>query len=439
MKISRAALVTLFSLAIVPSAGAGLLPGGGPAASDCYVELDVHGVAGTSNKVTCQDGDPCDVDGLCDGTCTFSVQSCLNQAGIAGCTNTGAVTLKKPKLKGARAVLASDIVKSATAPVCSAFGTIAVKTKAKGRKPGKATVTVTALSTSKPHRDADTLTLVCTPRTGACPPPTTTSTTVVAATSTSVTTSTSTTSTTIECPGLGVRIMTPSTGVAPDGSHVYTSANPTPIDVAFIGSLQLCAGSPGADGVAPLTVGADSYAAINVLNLGVLCVKVDAAGSDGKLYCDGGTPVDVDYSLDTNVDGMGGNGSPVIATKGNPGPAGSAYMTATVRTVLCPKAALLPLPKGCIEHLSDPAQCTDPTKVDFSQVDPSTLPLTTGAVLAHIVPPGGMMNGTGHPFECGSWTTVDGPGTLAIPFLVGDGVFLGLPVKDVANVVVLDD
>jgi len=52
-------------LALVGStAGAGLLPGGGPTKSDCYVEADVTALESStvekSKKVTCRDGDPCD-------------------------------------------------------------------------------------------------------------------------------------------------------------------------------------------------------------------------------------------------------------------------------------------------------------------------------------------------------------------------------------------
>jgi hypothetical protein len=443
MTSSRVAVATLFCFGLVSPAGAGLIPGGGPAASDCYVELDVQNVNGSSNTVTCQDGDPCDVDGLCDGTCTFSLQACLNQPGIAGCTNTGAVTLKKPKLKGARAVLAPDSVKSSTTPTCSPFARVPVKTKRKGKKPGKATVTVTAVSTNKPKRDMDKLTLICTPRVGACPPPTTTSTT-----STTVTT---TTSTTLPCPGLGIRALS----IGPD-SHVFSSAfssGSLPIDVEFAGSVALCAGPPGPGGDSPLSISSDSYAGIKVTaNAGFFCAKLDAAGSSGKLYCDGGTAVDVDYSLDSNIDGMDANGPRVVTIQGNPGAAGSAYLTATIRTVLCPSPLTppttppTPVPAACIVGtVSSTIDCSDPTKVDFSKVDPVTLPLTTGTVLAHIDHPNtpGLfgiptLTKVGQAFTCSSWTTENGMGALVIPFLLTDANIV-VHVGDVANMFILDD
>src|SRR5262249_23523882 len=65
---------------------AGLIPGGGPARSDCYVELNVVGIESPGpdvrggRVVSCTDGDPCDTDGECgNGSCTFSVAVCINQ------------------------------------------------------------------------------------------------------------------------------------------------------------------------------------------------------------------------------------------------------------------------------------------------------------------------------------------------------------------------
>src|SRR5262249_48657273 len=64
----------------------GLIPGGGPARSDCYVELQVVGIDNpgpdlrSGRVVSCPDGDPCDTDGECgNGSCTFGVAVCINQ------------------------------------------------------------------------------------------------------------------------------------------------------------------------------------------------------------------------------------------------------------------------------------------------------------------------------------------------------------------------
>lgn len=445
---SRAAVAALLSLVVAP-AYAGLIPGGGPAASDCYVEFEVQNVTGTGNTVTCQDGDPCDADAACDGTCTFQMRLCVNQ-----CANSASVTLKKPKLKGARASLAFDTIKVSSAASCAPFTPVAVKTKKKGKAAGKGTVSVTAVSTGKPKRDTDKLTLVCTPRVGACPPPTTTSTTIVTATSSTsststvpTTTSTSTTLSPDACPGLGLRIVS----IGGD-SHVYSSAfGGASIDLEFSGSVVLCAGPADAGGTSPLSVASDSYAGIKVtMGAGFLCSKVDAAGSSGSLSCGaGGAPVDVDYSLDSHQ--AGANDPPVIVTGATgAGTPGSAYLTASIRTVVCPSAPIANPPAACLALVTSTADCSDPTKVDFGQVEPTVLPISTGKLLAHVVNPKPPLllgiptiEKTGAAFDCANWRTEGSAGTLVIPFLLTDGVFVinGAPIAvgDVANIVVIDD
>src|SRR2546427_525368 len=91
------ALALVVALALV---GAGIslssattLPGKGSSLSECYVTLEVEGTKTPTDNSTleCQDGDPtCDQDGDChNNSCTFSVQACPNQPGIAGCTSPG--------------------------------------------------------------------------------------------------------------------------------------------------------------------------------------------------------------------------------------------------------------------------------------------------------------------------------------------------------------
>src|SRR5262245_49620734 len=60
-----------------------LVPGGGPAASDCYVELDVSNITATNvtkgKKVSCTDGDACDAGPCGDQSCTLRARVCWNQ------------------------------------------------------------------------------------------------------------------------------------------------------------------------------------------------------------------------------------------------------------------------------------------------------------------------------------------------------------------------
>ena len=188
--MGRMALVFMV-LAATGLAIAGLVPGGGKAASDCYVEFDVGGASG-SNKVTCVDGDPaCDADGQCQGVCTFSVAVCVNQPNVASCTPA---TPKKPvKVRGASIAVPAT---SDASPACGELSQVPVALKGKKRtKPGRKVVAATAVVDGKPARDADRLVLRCMPREGACPTTTTTTTTttVIATTSTTTTTIASTT------------------------------------------------------------------------------------------------------------------------------------------------------------------------------------------------------------------------------------------------------
>src|SRR5207253_7701376 len=78
-------VATFVALAGASPSRATSLPGGGPAASDCYVVLNVQGTtpAARPNRLECKDGDPqCDQDGDChNGRCTFRVQVCIDQDG----------------------------------------------------------------------------------------------------------------------------------------------------------------------------------------------------------------------------------------------------------------------------------------------------------------------------------------------------------------------
>jgi len=142
-----------------------LIPGGGDNRSDCYVEFDVQGATGTSNHVTCTDGDPaCDTDGQCQNICTFSVRLCVNQTNISGCTpkpfkrppSVTSRVLRVPSTRGAEAVCGDP-----------ANVTLGVRRRKH--------IVVRASESGPPtHGDKDILFLICKRRTGACPTTTTT-------------------------------------------------------------------------------------------------------------------------------------------------------------------------------------------------------------------------------------------------------------------------
>jgi hypothetical protein len=173
---------------------AGLIPGGGPARSDCYVELKVVGIDNpgpdvrSGRVVSCTDGDPCDTDGECgNGSCTFSAAVCINQTdpNLPAChppTGLQKLFVNPPKLAGA-------VPGSLDGSACGSFVAMPLKQSARVRLSANAT----AAKGTSPRRDRDTFVLECLPRTTPCP---STSTTTTTTSSTSTTTTVPTTSTT---------------------------------------------------------------------------------------------------------------------------------------------------------------------------------------------------------------------------------------------------
>ena len=134
---------------------AGCFPGGGPAATDCFVEW-----AGVPAAQTpCVDGSSCDSDGIADGTCTFPIAGCIN---VAPCTGPTSVTLKG-RDAGAQALGAALAALPPAESTCTPAG-FALSTKPPGLngiKPGVSRFTVTAIAGGK--HDRDVLKLTCEP------------------------------------------------------------------------------------------------------------------------------------------------------------------------------------------------------------------------------------------------------------------------------------
>jgi hypothetical protein len=156
----------LVTVGFAPAAFADLVPGGGKTAGDCLVELDVTGLrAATVAKgktVTCTDGDPCDSDGACDGTCTFEVSVCANQTDPALADCIAPASLTKPvtaKSKGLTPPLPAQSGANCGDPFNAK---VAAGKKLKIKTAGK--------QASKPKSDKDKFTLSCLARSGDCPP-----------------------------------------------------------------------------------------------------------------------------------------------------------------------------------------------------------------------------------------------------------------------------
>jgi hypothetical protein len=393
MRGNRVALVAAVALAAALGrpAAARVLGGGNPAV-DCYVTFE--GITG-DKKIECGDGDrTCDADRKKDGQCTFAITVCAHQSDVPGCT-PATVT----ELKGAKRDLPNRPPLPASAPACGSPNDVVVKLKKNGTRANKHTIHTVAIADRRPKKDGDQFMLKCVPGTGAA--------------------------TTLP----GPRAFSLANGVDPDGSHFFSSAvagGEVSSADSFTGSLALVGGTPDASGVASLAVAADSILAWSVIDGSVVCLKVEAAGSEGKIDCDGGTPVDATFTQNSN--GAGDPDAPVLSIEqGAPGVAGAGYVKATTRTVN--------LPSG-----SAPAECA---AADYSSpFILATLAFTTGQATAEVTNargPGGAISpsvnltNTGVPFDCSDWTE-DGAGILVAP-LVGMDTIIG----DVANVLKIDD
>jgi plastocyanin len=188
MRQGRTWLAVLLALTIgsVWAARAGLIPGGGPQRSDCYVELDVQGAVDPSPQVAghrtvrCLDGDACDADATCgNDACTFRVAVCIGQRdpNLPACTPPSALRRldRKPQLQSA---LPATLEGSACGPFVDL--SVPVRVRRNGRKrPGRLVLPMkaTAERGTAPARDRDRLVLQCLPN-PACPgvAPTTTTT-----------------------------------------------------------------------------------------------------------------------------------------------------------------------------------------------------------------------------------------------------------------------
>jgi hypothetical protein len=166
--------------------------GKGDAATDCLIGLDGIEPADLTDfkrgkAVRCTDCDPaCDRDGVAspNGSCTFALSVCLNQAEPAGCEPR---ELRKVKVKPKKAGLVAPAPAGATA-VCGSPRDVVVTTRRKGRKPGKRKIRLLAKPEGR-GKDKDAFLFVCDPRPEgeACSASGTTTTTTVSGTTTSTT------------------------------------------------------------------------------------------------------------------------------------------------------------------------------------------------------------------------------------------------------------
>lgn len=163
------------------------------------------------------------------------------------------------------------------------------------------------------------------------------------------------------------------------------------------GPLLLVAGAPNANGIATLTLKEDAYFKINIPAGGtVLCIRLLASGSSGRIDCDGGTPFNISLTA------AAGQNAPVptpITGQGTDSGPGAAELT-----VMQSIAELTSFDAAC------DATVTYPT--------PSQYVYTTATYTA--------TKGTrtlvksGESFDCANWTMTDGPGMLVAGIVAYD-------------------
>jgi microsomal dipeptidase-like Zn-dependent dipeptidase len=183
----RIAAALAWTIAFATGTFATVIPGGGPAKSDCYVVLDVEGTRAlrSTRILECVDGDPsCDLDGLANDQCEFGVRVCVNQPGMPGCTPPSAletlrlsyrprtVTLRRPAVLGGP--VCSDTVRAGVA-VIQRPNVHCTGAACSGRKrPGRARIVTSARAVrgTRPRFARHSYVLRCLPQVSPSPQPT---------------------------------------------------------------------------------------------------------------------------------------------------------------------------------------------------------------------------------------------------------------------------
>jgi hypothetical protein len=155
-------VVTALLLVVIASARAGAVMN---ASTECLIRFEGLGDSvKNGGTLHCKDCDPrCDADpaGTPNGSCTFKLRACVNDAD-ADCTGT---ELKKMTVKGKCGASALGFAPVGTALACGPDASLSVALRKHGRKSGMCKVKAKTLSSGKPRRvDQDVLTLVCDPR-----------------------------------------------------------------------------------------------------------------------------------------------------------------------------------------------------------------------------------------------------------------------------------
>lgn len=218
----------------------------------------------------------------------------------------------------------------------------------------------------------------------------------------------------------------------PLGQRVFSIARPgssfrrvtggdASADPWLSGPLLLQGGVPGADGVAPISLAADAIYGLGLsvgTASGVLCVKMEAAGSSGRIDCNGGSAMSMALSRDSNGAGAADPEVLTVDIGGDSGP-GAARLTVMQSVVALPVGTAA----ACLSAVYPPARVTAYSTHQATAIVAEPIQGGSVSVLA-----------TGVGFSCSSWRTENAVGRL-----IGPRVELDTAFGDEAQVFILDD
>lgn len=228
------------------------------------------------------------------------------------------------------------------------------------------------------------------------------------------------TGTVVVSPTLGTRVFSlvdPTGLMGPSMTRAglfTTGLNGNNVANHFVGGpIRLKAGSPDANGVAPVTLEADVEFAVDSLG-GAICFKMLAEGTTGFIDCDGGTGVDVTVTQEEGPDAP----PPVVTTGLGEGAPGALFLTVMQQSV--------PLGIGttvdaCAGATFNPAEAVVYTT--------GMTTATKGGAPAPIMV-------SGESFSCDGFTTEDGAGMIVQPSVAFNSLS---PNPNVANAMRLAD
>lgn len=465
-RMSAAALMILLSTNYASATCPGDCPvaGGGTTSTDCLVEYFglATSTSADSRRVVCEDGAQCDQDGAVNGSCTFDVRVCLNQddPSLTQCTAKGVNTFT---LRGATndAELTSlqskvqALLPTSTA-ACTDAQSITVPVGGTAEKPTGGRKRIASDAVGDAGKDFDHVELTCNPP----PRP------------------------------LGVRHFS----VNPANSPLVAIIGPLSLPIAgFQGFLDLQAGTPDENGIAPITaVGSSPFLRADATGMAgmIICLKPHiTADPVGVVACKG---LDVSYMANVNhvagvvgqngftadqctaLTGTLGHGTVEGPTAPHPGDCngpiniGPGHKGDSGRGAV----AITPDPTTGVGGLEfelsfvHPGQCRNDESIDCTSNEEcgdgglceqdcgdgppgqmTALPFFSGPLEVQIFNADGRLNNnrdfkiTGQNFSCANWSVENGPGKIifAIPQLHAFSLSPGSPPSDLITAFVLSD